>query len=115
MTHTYVTMDISLEAFNEIRKNLLVAEYHHAILNPETLDMHGIAVQVSKDFDHDFRNQLDWFMCSDPWPTTLDLHKKIETMLDEKSKFRGYSNWIDAFHKYNEVPDDLGAKTSGIG
>src|ERR1700687_189479 len=47
MTHTYVVMELSIEAYSEIRAAMLQAGYEHAIDSKNgEIDMHGIAVQV---------------------------------------------------------------------
>lgn len=45
-THTYVEMDVSQAAHDEIRRKLIDARYHHALhgRDGEVLDMHGIAL-----------------------------------------------------------------------
>lgn len=48
-THTYVTMEVSQAAYDEIRQKLVDAGYQHAIHDhnfqiDECLDMHGIAL-----------------------------------------------------------------------
>jgi hypothetical protein len=46
-THTYVELDISPEAFSEIKEKLLAADYGHAFMEDGTvIDMHGIAVKA---------------------------------------------------------------------
>lgn len=48
MTHTYVVLQISKRAFEEIRKKLLEAGYQHAMHDDEEhgvlIDMHGLAI-----------------------------------------------------------------------
>lgn len=48
MTYTYVEMEVSNEVFEEVKKKLEDAEYHHAIAE-DVLDMHGIALTRKKD------------------------------------------------------------------
>lgn len=44
-THTYVVMEVSESTFNEIRAQMLQADYRHAFMDDgQTIDMHGIAV-----------------------------------------------------------------------
>lgn len=53
MTYTYVTMDVTKPVFEEVKRKLQEAEYHHAIHNEgKTLDMHGIAL-VNEEADKD--------------------------------------------------------------
>ena len=44
MTHTYATLEVSAEAYAEIKSKLLAAEYQHAINDEGEIDMHGIAL-----------------------------------------------------------------------
>ena len=44
-THTYVTLDISRQAYDEIRAKLAAADYGHCFIDENTIDMSGIAVQ----------------------------------------------------------------------
>lgn len=53
-THTYVSMEISRACFEEIKQKFLGAGYTHAIMparygEEETLDMHGIGLQVQEE------------------------------------------------------------------
>jgi hypothetical protein len=52
-THTYAVLEVSPEAYAEIKRGLLAAGYDHAITKDgreaETIDMHGIALQVKAD------------------------------------------------------------------
>lgn len=43
-THTYVTLDVSTAAYEEIKKKLLAAGYDHAINSDGEIDMQGIAL-----------------------------------------------------------------------
>jgi hypothetical protein len=46
MTHTYAVLEVSKEAFEEIKTKLLAAGYQHAIDDDEgIIDMHGIGLQ----------------------------------------------------------------------
>ncbi len=51
-----------------------------------------------------FRDLLDLFMVSDPWPDTPESHLRIEDVLDDEARERGYENWVVAFHEFH--PDD---------
>ncbi len=44
-THTYVTLEISDLAYQEIRSKLEAAGYQHTFMNDGAIDMHGIAVK----------------------------------------------------------------------
>lgn len=50
MSHTYAVLEVSPEAFAEIKAKLLAAHYDHALSvdgdGVETIDMHGIGLQV---------------------------------------------------------------------
>ena len=43
-TYTYVTMELSQAAYDEIRTKMEAAGYQHAIEKDGTIDMHGLAV-----------------------------------------------------------------------
>lgn len=44
MTYTYVTMDLSRAAYDEIAAKMRAAGYDHAFHEENRIDMHGIAV-----------------------------------------------------------------------
>lgn len=46
MTHTYVELELSPAAYDEIRQKLEEAGYEHAFNDEATIDMHGIAVTL---------------------------------------------------------------------
>jgi hypothetical protein len=50
--------------------------------------------------DFAFRALLNLVMCSDPSPVSPDDDKAIRDCLDEESKRRGFSDWIDAYHRF---------------
>jgi hypothetical protein len=43
-TYTYVTMEISQAAYDEIHSKMKAADYGHAIDKDGTIDMHGLAL-----------------------------------------------------------------------
>lgn len=43
-THTYATLEVSAEAYDEVKRLLEKAEYHHAF-HEGLIDMHGIALE----------------------------------------------------------------------
>lgn len=45
-THTYVVLEISQDAYDEIRAKLRAADYHHAFMDDGEIDMHGIAINA---------------------------------------------------------------------
>lgn len=50
-THTFAILELSSQAYEEIKKKLLEAGYSHAIMEDggrEVIDMHGIGVQMEK-------------------------------------------------------------------
>lgn len=51
-THTYVIMELSKPAFEEIERNMRAAGYEHAIHEGDSrsivIDMHGIAVAAKE-------------------------------------------------------------------
>jgi hypothetical protein len=49
MTHTYVLLDVSKAAYDEIKQKLLNAGYDHAINDAGEIDMHGIALVVEQE------------------------------------------------------------------
>jgi len=59
-THTYATMQISSEAYDEIRQKLIDVGYQHAINDEGELDMHGIALTTDAcNCTHDAANHSD--------------------------------------------------------
>ena len=53
-THTYAILDLSPEAYQEIRAKLLEAGHEHAIEGDEAgevIDMHGIAISEEEPGD----------------------------------------------------------------
>ena len=48
MTHTYVELELSPAAYDEIRQKLEEAGYKHAFIDEATIDMHGIAVIIER-------------------------------------------------------------------
>ena len=47
-THTYVLLDLSRSAYDEIAQRLREAGYHHAFAGDGAIDMQGIAVTCAK-------------------------------------------------------------------
>lgn len=47
-THTYVVLEISQDAYDEIRAKLESAGYQHAFMDGGEIDMHGIAVNLDE-------------------------------------------------------------------
>jgi hypothetical protein len=43
-THTFVELELSPAAYDEIRLKLERAGYQHAFIDHNTIDMHGLAV-----------------------------------------------------------------------
>lgn len=50
-THTYVTLELSRAAYDEIKGKMLAAKYQHAINAEGEIDMHGIAVTAEQPAD----------------------------------------------------------------
>jgi hypothetical protein len=48
MTHTHANLEVSDDTYNEIRRLLKAAGYDHAFLDGGAIDMHGIALVVSR-------------------------------------------------------------------
>lgn len=44
-THTYVVLEVSKPAYDEIKSKLVEAQYQHAFEPTGEIDMHGIALQ----------------------------------------------------------------------
>lgn len=70
--------------------------------------------------DQTYRDLLDWFMCSDPWPVTITKapgdpnrgsttdqgnHERITLFMDEQARARGYASWVEAFHGFKPVSE----------
>ncbi len=49
--------------------------------------------------DYDYRAILDLVMCSDPWPVDGGNQEKILVMIDRMGKARGFTDWVEAYHK----------------
>ena len=49
--------------------------------------------------DIELRAFLDLLMCSDPSPVTEDQDKILRDFADRESQRRGFSEWIDAYHR----------------
>lgn len=70
--------------------------------------------------DREFRALLDWFMCSDPWPVDGgDSHDLMSNWLDRASKSRGYTDWVEAYHRAPtpdapRAPDPIGDKLRSL-
>lgn len=45
-TYTYVELELSPAAFDEISEKMEAAGYGHAFMDDATIDMHGIAVTI---------------------------------------------------------------------
>lgn len=50
--------------------------------------------------DRMFRDLLDWFMVSDPWPLDRAAHARIEDALNAEAGARGFDGWVEAFHRF---------------
>ena len=46
----------------------------------------------------EFGSILDWFMCSDPFPT--DDVEVVRKCIDRMAVDFGYSDWVDAYHRH---------------
>ena len=53
--------------------------------------------------DTEYRAFLDLMMCSDPWPIDDDGidHELLEAFADAQAKKRGFTCWIEAYHRHN--------------
>lgn len=52
--------------------------------------------------DGEFRDLLDWYMCSDPWPLDPDCNGRMAVMLDNEALARGYPDWTTAYHRHGK-------------
>jgi hypothetical protein len=59
VSHTYSVLEISLAAFDEIKRKLEEAEYHHAF-HDDLIDMHGIALKSEAPY---FERKPSRFRC----------------------------------------------------
>ena len=48
-THTYVELEVSKAAYDEIAALLRDVDYDHVFMNDGAIDMHGIALVVKRD------------------------------------------------------------------
>ena len=48
--------------------------------------------------DREFRALLDLFMCDDPSVLEPEPRDDIRALLDVESRYRGFEDWIYAFH-----------------
>jgi len=48
---------------------------------------------------------MNWFMASDPWPINDLEHERMEEMLNEEAKARGYDGWVHAYHEWGYGDD----------
>jgi hypothetical protein len=103
MTHTYATLAVDADIYEQLRADLLNVNYDHAVDDDEkVIDMHGIALVKNDSFSWFFRDLLTWFMVSDPWPESIPVERtRIENALDQMARARGFDHWIDAFQRYN--------------
>ena len=51
-TYTYVEMEVSQSAYDEIKAKLEEADYHHALMEDGTLDMNGIGLTAKVPYMH---------------------------------------------------------------
>ena len=55
--------------------------------------------------DKEFRRFLDLMMCSDPWPIPKDAdgddgQGTLLDFIERESNLRGFDDWIEAYHKF---------------
>ena len=48
MTHSFATLEVSKETFDEISSKLREAKYDHSFIEDDLIDMHGIAIKEEK-------------------------------------------------------------------
>jgi len=54
--------------------------------------------------DRQFRAFLNLMMCSDPWPASKEDQVTLEHLAQVESHERGYTDWIEAYHKEPQIP-----------
>jgi hypothetical protein len=59
MTHTFVLLELSQEAYDEIASKLKNAGYDHAFEDHGVIDMHGLAVHAKRSKPSDPTNAYD--------------------------------------------------------
>jgi hypothetical protein len=52
--------------------------------------------------DEQFRVLMSLVMVSDPWPLQVG-KSDIDELLDDEARFRGFCDWIAAYHAWPEV------------
>lgn len=63
MTHTYAILDVSQDAYDEIKKLLDIAGYQHAF-DRNVIDMHGIALRaIPKKKEHVWEFYMNGSFC----------------------------------------------------
>lgn len=50
--------------------------------------------------DKEFRQVLDWYMCSDPWPAGEHNQTIISDWIAREATQRGFTDWVDAYHRH---------------
>lgn len=70
--------------------------------------LHGLCCQTEALTPQEFHQQLLWFMAADPWPGpgSRAAHKAA---LDEQAQRFGFTDWLDAWHRYNPAESELDA------
>lgn len=57
-THTYALLEVSREAYDEIKGKLQAAGYDHALHDDGLIDMNGIALEVGEDGEQQWLAEL---------------------------------------------------------
>lgn len=111
MSHTYVVLDISPAAYNEIKRKLVAAGYDHTF-HEDVIDMHGIAVKAQPPYS--YRNAVEQFRFAEQW---TDAHRRAavevgcriihdEFLFETPEQFDKYTKLVDTY---------LAGKTSPAG
>ncbi len=59
--------------------------------------------------DTEFAQFLVLLMCCDPWPVVAGDNQFImKRMADRESAKRGFKNWVDAYHNFNNQQENHG-------
>ena len=105
MTHTFATLQVSADAYDEIARRLKGAQYHHAFVD-DVIDMHGLGlVRGEPLYKPDPKKQID------------DLTRRLEMAQYALERVREYASDfpnLDACTAIIETVDDaLAERTQG--
>jgi hypothetical protein len=78
VTHTYATLELSPQAYAEIRAKLSEAGYDHAFDSNGEIDMHGIAVTKGPECKH----ESFWPLADEPFKGARPADRSCIACLD---------------------------------